>query len=61
MSLADIALLAAIDGCELGEISLGKYPKLEKWRNNLKQEPFYQKCYKDFAEFVREGMKANAA
>jgi len=61
LSLADIALLAALDGCELNEIKLDPYPHLVKWRATLTAMPLYQKCYKDYTEFVMEGMKANAA
>ncbi len=57
-SLADINLLAVLDPCELAQISVYKYPTLKKWRAGLKSQPFYQKCYKDYTQFVQEAMSA---
>ena len=59
-SLADINLLAVLDPCELVQISIDKYPALKKWRAGLKSQPFYQKCYKDYTQFVQEVMSAKA-
>ena len=61
MSLADINLLAILDPCELAQIkTIDKYPSLKKWRAGLKAQPFYQKCYKDYTQFVMEAMNAKA-
>ena len=61
-TLADINLLAVLDPCELAQINtIDRYPSLKKWRNNLKSQPFYQKCYKDYTQFVQEAMNAKAA
>jgi glutathione S-transferase len=60
LSLADINLLAVLDPCELSQISTDKYPALSKWRAGLKAQPFYQKCYKDYTQFVQEAMSAKA-
>ncbi len=57
-SLADINLLAVLDPCELAQISIDKYPALKKWRAGLKSQSFYQKCYKDYTQFVQEAMSA---
>ena len=57
-SLADINLLAVLDPCELAKISIDKYPSLKKWRAGLKSQPFYQKCYKDYTQFVQDAMSA---
>jgi GST-like protein len=59
-SLADINLLAALDPCELSQIIVDKYPALKKWRAGLKAQPFYQKCYKDYTQFVQDTMNAKA-
>ncbi|MBI5149983.1 MAG: glutathione S-transferase family protein [Candidatus Omnitrophica bacterium] len=59
-SLADINLLAVLDPCELAQISLAKYPSITKWRNGLRSQNFYQKCYKDYTQFVQEAMSAKA-
>lgn len=59
-TLADINLLAVLDPCEACQISIQKYPHIIKWRNGLKSQPFYQKCYKDFTQYVQEIMSANA-
>lgn len=60
-SLADINLLAVLDPCELAQISIDKYPSIKKWRTGLKSQPFYQKCYKDYSQFVQDFMSAKAA
>ena len=61
MSVADISLLATTDPCELAQISLDKYPSIKKWRAALKSQAFYQKCYTDYSQFVKESMSAQAA
>ena len=58
MSIADISLLATIDPCELAQISIDQYPAIKKWRTALKSQAFYQKCYKDYSQFVQESMSA---
>ncbi len=60
-TLTDINLLAVIDPCELIQVPLTSYPNLTKWRNNLKAQAFYQKCYKDYGQFVQEMMSAKTA
>ena len=60
-TLADINLLAILDPCELAQISIQKYPQLIKWRNQLKSQSFYQKCYRDYSQFVQEMMSAKTA
>ena len=60
-SLADINLLSVLDPCELSQISIDKYPSIKKWRAGLKSQPFYQKCYKDYSQFVQDALSAQAA
>ena len=60
-SLADINLLAILDPCELAQISIDRYPSLKKWRAGLKSQPFYQRCYRDYTQFVQDFMNAKAA
>ena len=61
-SLADINLLSVLDPCELAQISsLDKFSSLKKWRAGLKSQPFYQKCYSDYTQFVQDAMNAKAA
>ena len=61
-SLADINLLAVLDPCELAQIdSINKYSALKKWQADLKSQPFYQKCYKDYTQFVLDAVNAKAA
>ena len=56
LTLADLALLSSLDPCELSEIDLIKYPKMMAWRNNLKQQSFYTKCYKDYGESLKQAV-----
>lgn len=49
MSLADIALIAALDVCEMIEVDLTKYPHIHAWRQKLMHETFYTKCHESYA------------
>lgn len=60
ISLADISLLAIIDTSTIAQISLTEYPLILKWSNALKAQPFYQKCYKDFTQYVQDSMNVKA-
>jgi len=57
LTLPDIALLSALDPCELARVDLSSYKKIVAWRSALKQKEFYTKCYKEYGE----GLKAMAA
>jgi len=56
LTVADINLLAILDPSEVGKIDLSHYTNVVKWRNGLKAQPFYQKCYKDFGLWLQEAM-----
>ena len=58
LTIADMNLLSVLDPCEAVQISLAQYPNLTKWRNAMKSQSFYQKCYKDYTQFVQELMGA---
>jgi len=60
-TVADINLLAILDPAEMGQINLSPYANVVKWRNDLKSQDFYQKCYKDFGQYVQETMSAQAS
>ena len=45
MTLADIALLAALDPAEMIQIDLSPYPNLSKWRKALREQDFYQSVH----------------
>jgi glutathione S-transferase len=60
LTLADINLLAILDPVELAQIDLSPYSNVVKWRDNLKAQGFYQKCYKDYTQFVQEIMSAKS-
>ena len=60
LSIADFNLLAVLDPCEMVQVSLTAYPDITRWRNNLKAQDFYQKCFKDYNEFVQNAMAAKA-
>lgn len=48
ITLADIAMLAALDVCELSNVDLTVYPYLNAWRTKLMKEPFYQQCHESY-------------
>ena len=58
LSIADFNLLAILDPCEMVQIDLSPYQAIVSWRNNLKAQDFYQKCFKDYNEFVQSVMAA---
>jgi len=58
LTLADINLLAILDPAEMAQIDLSPYANLVKWRDALKAQDFYQKCYKDYGQYVQELMSA---
>ncbi len=53
ITLADMALLASLDPCEVAEIDISVFPKVVAWRNKLKQESFYTACHKEYGEMLK--------
>jgi glutathione S-transferase len=49
-TLADIALLSALDTCEVIDVDLSPYHYLSEWRKKLISQPFYQKCHTSYAD-----------
>ena len=54
LTLADFVLFAALEPAEVSQVSLAAYPKLSAWREELKQQPFYTKCYKEYGEMLKK-------
>lgn len=54
LSLADFVLLAILEPSEVAQINLAAYPKLSAWREGLKQQSFYTKCYKEYGEMLKK-------
>ena len=50
ISLADINLLATLDPVELAKLDITPYSRLVAWRNKLRQQEFYTKCYEEYGE-----------
>ncbi len=50
LSLADLALLSALDVCEVIQVSFSEFPALDAWRKNLMQMPFYQQCHTRYSD-----------
>lgn len=53
ITLADMTLLAMLDPAEHAQVSFAAYPHIVSWRNNLKQQAFYTKCYKAYGESLQ--------
>ncbi len=49
MSIADIAMLAALEPFDLIQYDLSPYPAVSAWRNNLMQQAFYLKVHTHYA------------
>ena len=50
---ADQSSLKLADALEETNFDLSKYPKLVAWRQGLKQQAFYTKCYKEYGESLQ--------
>ncbi len=61
ISLADINMLAMLDPAEVSQISLDKYPQIIAWRNKLKQESFYKKCFNDYGDVIKARLAQQTA
>ena len=53
VTLADLTLLAALDPAEVAGIDLKKYSRISAWRDDLKTQEFYTKCYKEYGESLK--------
>lgn len=53
-TLADHALLAALDPCEAVQVSLDSYPNITRWRKRQKAERYYQDCYSSYEDRLHE-------
>lgn len=54
ITLADFDLLAILDPCEVADVDLAPYQNIVNWRNELKQQDFYTKCYKEYGEALKQ-------
>ncbi len=54
ITLADIVLFAMLEPMEMANFSLSPYPRLGAWRHELKKQPFYTKCYKEYGEMLKK-------
>ena len=52
LSLADFALFSALEPAEVAQVSLAAYPKISAWRQQLKEQPFYTKCYASYTDLL---------
>ena len=57
LSLADLSILAILDPCEVVDFDLAAFPKVVAWRKKLQAQPFYQKVYPSFTEFLGKIMQ----
>lgn len=57
LSLADFSVLATLDPCEVVGFDLTPFPKIVAWRKKLQTQPFYQKVYPSFSEFLSRIMQ----
>ncbi|MBP9742091.1 MAG: glutathione S-transferase family protein [Burkholderiales bacterium] len=48
LTLADFAMLSALDSAELSKVDLSSYPYITAWRNKLMQQPFYTKYHDSY-------------
>ena len=53
LTLADITLLAALDPAEVSGVELNSYQNIVKWRDALKKQDFYTKCFQEYGEILK--------
>jgi glutathione S-transferase len=58
ISLGDIVLFAILEPVEMAKIDLSIYPQLSAWRAELKKQPFYTRCYKEYGEMLKSAPAA---
>jgi len=56
-SLADITLISSLDPVEVAQFDISSYKTIVKYRTELKQQDWYQKCYKDYGEPLKQMTK----
>ncbi len=49
ITLADIAMIAALDTCEVAHVDLSAYTHLVAWRKKIMNEAFYKKQHENYA------------
>ena len=49
MTLADLAMIAAMEPFEMISISLDRFPNIQKWRAGIMAEPFYKNVHERYA------------
>lgn len=54
ITLADLTLLSALDPAEVSEFDLSGYKNIVKWRDALKKESFYKKCFNDYSDTFKQ-------
>ena len=54
ITLADFNMLAGLDPVEVCGIDITSYKNIVKWRNELKKQDFYTKCYKQYGESLKQ-------
>ena len=59
--IAVFNLFAVLDPCEMVQVDGSRFKDISRWRNNLKAQDFYQKCFKDYNEFVQSMMAGKTA
>jgi len=57
MTLADIAMLAGLDTCELCQVDLTNYKHITNWRKKLMAEEFYKKYHESYASTFKKIMQ----
>lgn len=53
LTLADMTLLSGLDPAEVAGIDLSPYPGIRAWRENLRKQEFYTKCYNQYGESLK--------
>jgi len=61
LSLADFDLLAVLDSAEVAEVELSAYKNIKKWRDALRRESFYARCYSEYGLSLKTGSASKGA
>lgn len=59
LTLADFALLSALDPAEPSGVSLDEYPALKAWQTSLQAQAWYSACHSSYADFLKSRLSGS--
>lgn len=54
LTLADFAMISALDPVEVSQFDISQYKNIVRYRDDLRAQDWYQKCYKVYGEPLKQ-------